>query len=369
MLDTRAYSDVNYYDQLGVASTATPEQIRHAYRSLVRLLHPDQQTDPELKGAAENQLRKLNRIHSILIDPDKRNAYDEFLAVAILPASVAAESREHLRKTLLRGGAIVAAIITVVVIFWLSSESSPIDTQPRQAVKVQPAPATSAAAAPDPARFSQQVIRLQEELLETMKERDDLYREVTQLRGWRNPPRRTLLAPDAAQPRPKAGNKLQQNPAEVPGSQPARSPAPAAANPPSAPSPDNSTARIFSRQLAGFWLYVRPKEGQQNRNRALYPPEFIEVNIQEKNGFIAGKYRARYRILDKAISPDVNFEIWGKENEGRCACVWRGIGGARGQINLQIIGENTMKFDWTAAELGTQQGLSSGTANLTRRAE
>src|SRR5260370_29298406 len=55
------------------------ENVRETYRLLVRLLHPDQQTDPQLKNIAEAQLRKLNRIYAVLADPQKRAHYDAML--------------------------------------------------------------------------------------------------------------------------------------------------------------------------------------------------------------------------------------------------------------------------------------------------
>jgi len=33
---------MNYYEELGLSRAATTEQVRQAYRNLVRLLHPDQ---------------------------------------------------------------------------------------------------------------------------------------------------------------------------------------------------------------------------------------------------------------------------------------------------------------------------------------
>ena len=59
-------SEITYYEELGVASDASSEEIRDAFRALVRLLHPDQQTDEQLKDIAENQMRKLNRIYAVL---------------------------------------------------------------------------------------------------------------------------------------------------------------------------------------------------------------------------------------------------------------------------------------------------------------
>src|SRR5579863_9104352 len=79
MIASHDDSEITYYDELGVAPTASPEQIRDAFRLFVRLLHPDQQTDPQLKEIAEKQMRKLNRIYDVLSDPEGRRRYDEIL--------------------------------------------------------------------------------------------------------------------------------------------------------------------------------------------------------------------------------------------------------------------------------------------------
>jgi len=122
-----------------------------------------------------------------------------------------------------------------------------------------------------------------------------------------------------------------------------------------------------AHQFAGFWFFAR--SSQTNRTANLYPPEFIEATLTEQNGVIHGKYRSRYRIVDRAISPDVNFEFSGTPAAGAIACAWNGPGGARGQLTLQMTDENYIKVDWTASDVGSLQGLASGTATLTRRLE
>ncbi len=65
----------NYYDVLGVEKTATPEQIKKAYRTLATKYHPD--TNPDDKGA-EGKFKELNEAHQVLKDPQKRQNYDNF---------------------------------------------------------------------------------------------------------------------------------------------------------------------------------------------------------------------------------------------------------------------------------------------------
>src|SRR5437868_5280310 len=63
------------YDILGVAKTATPEEIRKAYRKLARKHHPD--VNPGNKHA-EERFKKVSAANDVLSDDKKRAAYDEF---------------------------------------------------------------------------------------------------------------------------------------------------------------------------------------------------------------------------------------------------------------------------------------------------
>ncbi|WP_027482153.1 J domain-containing protein, partial [Deinococcus pimensis] len=62
-----------YYRTLGVAPTATPEQIKSAYKTKAKQLHPDKNKGPGATGL----FRDLVEAYGVLNDPASRRAYDE----------------------------------------------------------------------------------------------------------------------------------------------------------------------------------------------------------------------------------------------------------------------------------------------------
>nr|GEU28044.1 chaperone protein DnaJ A6, chloroplastic [Tanacetum cinerariifolium] len=68
---TVEYKD--YYQTLGVAKTASEDDIKKAYRKLVRKYHPDVSKEPD----AQKKTQDLNEAYGVLGDAEKRAAYDD----------------------------------------------------------------------------------------------------------------------------------------------------------------------------------------------------------------------------------------------------------------------------------------------------
>ncbi len=118
--------------------------------------------------------------------------------------------------------------------------------------------------------------------------------------------------------------------------------------------------------LAGEWLFVPQPTVHSD---GLYPPEFIELRVTEEAGWVRGKYRARYHIADRAISPGVAFEFEGRAAENEACLPWSGPGGSRGEVTLRLLNTGALEVTWVASHLGTELGLISGTATLVRRVD
>ena len=89
---------MDYYEILGVNRTASDQEIKEAYRKLVKQFHPDKNKSEE----ATHTIRSINEAYEVLSDPVKRSQYDQhgFIASTVVYEEDPREvyRREYIRK-------------------------------------------------------------------------------------------------------------------------------------------------------------------------------------------------------------------------------------------------------------------------------
>jgi molecular chaperone DnaJ len=68
----------DYYSLLGVAKTASPDEIKRAYRKLALQYHPDKNKSKE----AEVKFKEITKAYEVISDPQKKQMYDTYGAQA-----------------------------------------------------------------------------------------------------------------------------------------------------------------------------------------------------------------------------------------------------------------------------------------------
>lgn len=107
-----------HYEVLGVPPTATGEEVRHAYRRLVKASHPDAAGDPD-------RFRTITVAYDVLSDATRRAAYDRRLGRVPGPTRGAVQPADSPRpRRYGRYAVLLVAALVVSGIGWLAVEGA-----------------------------------------------------------------------------------------------------------------------------------------------------------------------------------------------------------------------------------------------------
>lgn len=68
----------NPYETLGISKDASKEDIKKAYRELVKKYHPDQYGDNPLRSLAEEKMKEINEAYDYLLKNTSDNNYESY---------------------------------------------------------------------------------------------------------------------------------------------------------------------------------------------------------------------------------------------------------------------------------------------------
>jgi hypothetical protein len=344
---------MDYYEELGIDRSASPEEIRQAYKHLVRLLHPDHCSDNAVRPLADLQMKRLNGVLRILTNPVEREMYDR----SIFGGQSQQGFEPVLRPPIIRrtppwfwpvaGVSLFLALVVLLAYTPLAAPRQVVAPEPNKPV---PAVVSKKAMNPGTSRGASAQGYGQGHLPPGPKQEPSLSAEPEEIVPTASPP--VTPANDAPVPSEVATPiaPLEQSSGNVPSPVPILEPSLA---PTEAP-------------FSGVWLLL---PSPHSKSAGLYPPEYIELSLTEVSGTLRGRYLARYHIPDQAISPVVAFQFEGQAGPDRANLPWSGPGGARGEIRLRLLTRETLEATWVANQLSGELSLISGTATLVRKRE
>jgi curved DNA-binding protein CbpA len=322
---------LTHYDDLGLPPAASGEEIREAYLTLVRLLHPDLQREPALKRYTQNQMQRVSRAYAVLSDPERRRRYDASLGSngaqdSVEPAAIRRSVGRWRARALITIGWLICAFAGVVGIGWYFSQPAHEWAEPVQPAAVSSAPATNIRPGP-PSRPAPPAAGAAD-----TSDLDSLRSELASAKTARD------RALDQTVLQAKELDFLS----------------------------NRILSHAASNHFSGVWVLPSSKIPPVS---SAFTPESVDLIMAERQSVLQGRYRARYPSMGLPEPPMVHFYFEGTSHGDTANAAWTGEGGSKGEIQLKLTSANTLQLVWSVTEQGSQTGPATGTVALVRKRE
>jgi DnaJ domain len=379
---------MDHYEELGLKRTATAQEIRHAYKVMARLVHPDGHADQQVREMAQRQMQRLNDMLATLTNEQTRREYDANLDRApvadqpvVAPAAMSQEASPEGKRALravrpgkrpkqwepwtaglpgwarsaVQNGFWISLLLVLVCVgVWYMAEDNGSSARAGSAPAGKPVMKT---------RVPRQDVRKEPEM-EKMTEpaiaNDDATAGTKRPAAPAAPETPSVAEMPAAQSSARESGVTESAPDHSFATATQMAPSnPALATPKMAPVNEAPT-------FAGNWLYLQ--DPAESIAPGAYPATYVEFQLSDDFGRLSGSYRAHYRVADGAVSPEMSFQVQGVSPAGKSAHLrWTSQDGAKGEVDMALVGPNVMTVSWWSTELGRRATLASGTAILVRQ--
>ena len=332
---------MTYYEELGLSARATEAEVKRSYKRLTLLLHPDQHQEPEIKALADVQMKRLNEIVAMLLDPEQRRLYDKDIlgnipTVRQLDRPSPLTLLRNNRGWIMVSGAFILFLGAALLIPEFDSSRPPAMAKAQSPATpskpaVEPPIRLTRSGGPIDSPVSRHPFRANQHSEATFRKLEVAPKQPEVFR----PPPLTISA-----------SGLPVSPQPV---------SPAA-------SPVAPKVAQEASPLAGKWVFSPDPMDRQDPKS--FPAEYVELTIFAADGRLRGSYRSRYKLPDHSLSPYANFTFEGASTA--TSFDWRGDGGARGQVTVHLQTPEKLQVSWFATKMGSELSLGSGSATVFR---
>lgn len=370
---------MNYYDELGVSTDASADEIRHAGKLLARLLHPDHYPDPELQHAAAVQMQRLQQVLATLTNPTSRHYYNLTLDSRVRRPAYLYPTPSNGGPLWSRpwvwgvAGIVLGAILTFGTDFALNLTGAAGQQQIAGIAAPASTPPAKTTAGPladtGPVASVTGSGRSQPSAHDAgARSRPRVFTPSKPLAALTAPVKPADLSPPYSPPlTPAQGSDFQPAPSKYPiaGQTLAR------AAGPSLPglSPGGTGIDEDANSLNGVWRYVASEDVDKGpERREPFPPESIVLTIFQRGSIISGRFQSRYKVAHSGLIPVVDFSFQGSIAQAGVGFDWTGPQGNEGRVRLQRLSARSLELIWNSTHVIDTRNLVSGKAILVRDA-